>query len=614
MSQQKNELLHGFKEELPQPVQLNAGPFTMIYEKGFIRYISYAGSEILRIVYMALRDKNWGTYPAIIENEKIIANGNSFDIRYNCRHDENNQTIFTWDVHFHGDETGKIIFSIKGKAIKDLLKNRAGFCVLHPIKNTAGQPISITHADGEKENSSFPLLISADNPFKNIQQLEWINQSNKYKLEFSGDSFEMEDHRNWTDTSFKTFCTPLSIPFPVKLNAGDTVSQEIIFSAVDELQETNKTNDGNAVSIIIDTGKKTRLPLLGVAGSTEISLLNDSTIKRIKEINPDFYGIDIRTAEGNWTKLLHAEIQTAKTLQLPVFVCLQMTNDYEKEFSIFKNEISGEEQLIQYLLIIQEKKPVTEQAVIEWIETKLQNEFPAIKTGIGTYTNFTEINRNRKKVSNIDFIGYAVHPQEHAFDHLSMVENLEAQADTVTSMRNIYPGAQAFISSLTLRRRCNPNAIDDKERFCSNEQKADPRQISLWGATWALGSLKYLSESGAFAVNCFQTAGKQGLVNERGESYPIGSVLKMLLAFKNATVVKTHSSSPLICSSLLLEKEGKRYLFLANHTGKETGVELPFAIHSIRQVQVFPSSIVQIESTSTTTIKLAPYTVVCVND
>jgi hypothetical protein len=291
-----------------------------------------------------------------------------------------------------------------------------------------------------------------------------------------------------------------------------------------------------------------------------------------------------------------------------------MRNDYEKEFSIFRDVISGDESLLQWLLIIQEKKPVTEQPVINWIETTVIKQFPSVKIGFGTYTNFTEINRNRKKISDTDFVAYAVHPQEHAFDHLSMVENLEAQADTVVSARNIYPSAKVFISSLTLRRRCNPNALDDKDRYCSNEQKADPRHTSLWGAGWALGSLKYLSESGVYAVNCFQSVGRQGLCNELGELYPIGSVLKMLLELKNATVIKTNSSSSLSCSSLLLEKDGSKYLFLANHTGKEIAIELPFGICSIRQVQVFPSSIIQVDSKSTTVLKLAPFAVACVND
>lgn len=613
MSKESNQLLYGFEVDLPQPILLRAGPFHMIYEKGFIRYISYGDSEILRIIYVSLRDKNWGTYPAIIENEKITSSEKSFEISYTCRNEENNETIFSWDVHLRGYETGKIIFSIKGKCIKDLMKNRAGFCVLHPVKNTAGQIITVTHPDGTKENSRFPSLIAAENPFKNIQQMEWENQSNKYLLEFKGDIFEMEDHRNWTDTSFKTFCTPLSIPFPAQLHAGDTVNQEINFSPVNELPPIGDSDSESRVRISIEPDKTTPLPLLGVAGSTEISSLSENAAKTIMQINPDFYGIDIRTADQNWIENLKGEILTAKKLQLPFFICLQLTNDYEKEFASFVNILSGQENQLRYLLIIQEKKPVTEQHVIDWCEATLPKYFPATQTGIGTYTNFTEINRNRKVLANTNFIGYAVHPQEHAFDHLSLIENLEAQADTVTSTRNIYASVEVFISSLTLRRRCNPNALDDKDRYCSNDQKSDPRQISLWAGGWALGSLKYLSESGAFAINCFQTAGRQGLCNENGELYPIGSVLKIILSLKNAAVIKTHSSAPLRCGSLLLEKNGTKHLFVANHTGNELEIELPFVIQSINTIQLFPSSTNSVQTEPVRNLKLSPYAVVCVS-
>ena len=34
---------------------------------------------------------------------------------------------------------------------------------------------------------------------------------------FNGETFEMEDQRNWTDASFKTYCTPLSLPYPIKI-------------------------------------------------------------------------------------------------------------------------------------------------------------------------------------------------------------------------------------------------------------------------------------------------------------------------------------------------------------------------------------------------------------
>jgi len=37
----------------------------------------------------------------------------------------------------------------------------------------------------------------------------------------------MEDQRNWTDASFKTYSTPLSEPFPRLVRTGDLVEQSL---------------------------------------------------------------------------------------------------------------------------------------------------------------------------------------------------------------------------------------------------------------------------------------------------------------------------------------------------------------------------------------------------
>ena len=45
------------------------------------------------------------------------------------------------------------------------------------------------------------------------------------ELVFEGEVFEMEDQRNWTDASFKTYGTPLTRPFPVEFHPGERVRQ-----------------------------------------------------------------------------------------------------------------------------------------------------------------------------------------------------------------------------------------------------------------------------------------------------------------------------------------------------------------------------------------------------
>ena len=45
------------------------------------------------------------------------------------------------------------------------------------------------------------------------------------RFEFEGDLFEMEDQRNWTDASFKTYSTPISLGWPHRAQAGQEIRQ-----------------------------------------------------------------------------------------------------------------------------------------------------------------------------------------------------------------------------------------------------------------------------------------------------------------------------------------------------------------------------------------------------
>ena len=42
-----------------------------------------------------------------------------------------------------------------------------------------------------------------------------------------GDAFEMEDHRNWMDASYKTYVRPLALPWPYRLAKGERTRQRV---------------------------------------------------------------------------------------------------------------------------------------------------------------------------------------------------------------------------------------------------------------------------------------------------------------------------------------------------------------------------------------------------
>ena len=61
----KNVLTYGRGAPLPERTPLRAGPLTLFYEAGDLRYVKPGDREILRRVYVAVRDRNWGTVSPI---------------------------------------------------------------------------------------------------------------------------------------------------------------------------------------------------------------------------------------------------------------------------------------------------------------------------------------------------------------------------------------------------------------------------------------------------------------------------------------------------------------------------------------------------------------------
>jgi hypothetical protein len=109
---------------------LKAGTVTCIYEEGKVRYIKKAKSEILRMIYVAVRDKNWTTVPYKIEAEKVEVTDENFLISYTAFH-QLGEIRFKSFVEIKGEKDGTISFSFKGKALSSFQRNRIGLCVLH---------------------------------------------------------------------------------------------------------------------------------------------------------------------------------------------------------------------------------------------------------------------------------------------------------------------------------------------------------------------------------------------------------------------------------------------------------------------------------------------------
>ena len=98
----KRVLFYGLDEPLPKQIPLRAGPLSLIYEAGDLRYIRLNDREILRRVYVAIRDRNWGTVLPRLAHVKMEIARQSFRISYDVENQQG-EIDFFWKGTIAGD-------------------------------------------------------------------------------------------------------------------------------------------------------------------------------------------------------------------------------------------------------------------------------------------------------------------------------------------------------------------------------------------------------------------------------------------------------------------------------------------------------------------------------
>ena len=500
------------------PHSLSAGPVRVRYENGFLRYLTLNGVEVLRMIYFAIRDHNWSTAMTAFSNETIEETANSFHIHYDWQTDDLGIQL-VGHVEIRGNSDGTIAVDFYGKALNSFRKNRIGLCVLHPIEGVLGQPAEITEPDGSLTKVHFPTFISPHQPFLNIQTLRWqMASSATLQLDFSGDIFETEDQRNWTDASFKTYSTPLERSFPVTVSAADAFQQRVVFSlAKDDLssQVSNDKTDFQAVDKKAD--EVSTKPLIGVGQRADGKSLTIAEANLLSKLALSHLRADVFFSDPGWRARLICAIADAHLLNIPLELALFFGNDPVDELQTLLPFLQTTNAAIRSMLIFDAATLITTNQLVQAVAPRLRAEWPGLLIGGGTDNNFAELNRNRFNYNLVDFVTYSINPQAHAFDELTLQENIAGQAYTVLSAKELSGGKPIHISPITLKPRFTTVAGTANERQTT---PADPRQTTEFGAEWTRQSLKALTEAGVASITYYQSHGPAGLVNGN-TVYPI---------------------------------------------------------------------------------------------
>lgn len=563
-------LYYGRSEPLPPPVLLRAGPLTLLYDHGDLRYIRLGDSLLLLRLYAAVRDQHWGTVPGSLRMIEQTIHPDSFRLLYESEHRQE-EIHFVWRGEITGDVQGVITFTMDGEARTRFARNRIGFCILHPA-SCAGTPCLVEHVDGTRSAAPLPEYIVPDQPVEPFSEMRALTMEMenglRARLEMEGDIFEMEDQRNWTDASYKTFCTPLRLPYPVVIPAGTRIQQKITLSLENPPDVSAAVlPTPSAHRLALDPGAEMHpLPAVGLGFAESEAPLSSEQTERLRRLSAAHLRVELRLSDPRWRETLRAGTAQGAAIGAPLEIALLLPAEPEPALEALRTALKETHapQIARWL-VLPERERMREAPdharLLRAARAALQSLSTRAEFAAGSNSDFLFANRFPPP-AQADALTFAVNPQVHAFDNASLLETLEAQGAVIRSARHIAAGRPVIVSPVTLLPRHNPYSAVP---LPWSPPPADYRQPTLFGAVWTLGSLKYLSESGASSVTLFETVGDGGVLRG-GEVFPLYHVMADIAEFAGGSIIAVRSSDPLTVIGMALKQENRLRLLLANLT------------------------------------------------
>lgn len=559
----------------------------MFYDNGGLRYIRRGSHEILRRIYAAVRDRNWLTVPATVSVSDFEAGDHSFRILFESEH-RAGEIDFVWRGEITGDETGGIRFIFDGRARSTFLRNRIGLCVLHPAE-LAGAPCRLRYANGSEYRTTFPEPVAAQQPVEAIHDLGAIAHEVEpgvwAEATFSGDLFEMEDQRNWIDASFKTYCTPLRLPFPLEITEGTRVRQSVelcLHGATPMTGIGSALRDSARQSVVLSPTEQ-RFPLPPIGFGLGSHPMSAREIERLTKLKPAHLRLDLKpagsAAESAIDEKLAFADEASRLLATRLEIALFLGKDAEAELKTLAALIDRHRPTVARWLIFDANAKATTARSLQLARQVL--EACGAPIGGGTNADFYQLNQFRPPSALMDFVAFSMNPQTHAVDDASLVEALTVIPHPIHSARRYFDDLPVVVSSVTLKPRFNPVATAAEDALPPDQlpPQVDVRQMSLFGAAWTLGAVKRLTESRTASITCFETTGWRGVMETETGSplpqhfpslpdavFPLYHVLADIAEFAGGDLIAVRSSDPLKVEAMIVERDERRSLLLANLT------------------------------------------------
>ena len=594
--------LYGTTEPVAPPVILRAGPLTAEFEAGNLRHIRVGGVEIIRAISFIVRDRHWSTYTPSIDGLTIEQGADGFVVRYKADTRDDTQSL-----RYRATITGRadaVTFEAEGEAVTDFDTCRTGFVVLHPA-SAAGIPVEIEQVDGRRVPSRFPDLIDPLQPMLDLRALTHEAAPGlRVTCRMEGDAFEMEDQRNWCDASYKTYVRPLALPWPYRLARGETLRQSVSLAIDGTLSGTAAASDAVEVSIGPRTGGTA--PALGLGLDPAEHDATRRVLPQLETVRPQILVCHFDPRRGHDRAVLDAAVSVAAALGAEPWLeaIVVSVHGFEDEIAALSGMVRAMGSPFRAVHLSPAADLQSTPPGQPWpkappaaaFHSAARQNFPDVRLGGGMISTFTELNRKRPPLADLDFVSFTTMALVHAADDVSVIEGLEALPAMARSAKTIAQHVPVVVGPSAIGLRHNPYGAHPVPDL-NNTRRAmgwnDPRQRGLLGAARAVGYYAHLAEAGVEAVVFGGTTGPFGVVHtaqdwptpgydREGALYPIFHVLRRFARWRGAALRAVEVSEPSVIQGVAIENAEGIDLVLANLTAVPRTIRLSAPAMSIR--------------------------------
>ncbi|MEV7133240.1 hypothetical protein AB0N24_10185 [Arthrobacter sp. NPDC093128] len=575
----------------PQVRMLAVGVWTAELVGDELANISYGGRPVLRAIKAVVRDHEWRTFAPSVRDLAELKDDDGVSLRLHVDYaapgsaDSAAPAFEAMLMLRVTPATVEVSFS--GRAKTAFRRNRIGLVVLHPT-GEAGRDVSVVSPDGNVTAGAFPTDIRPDLVFTDISSLEWADAGTAFDLGFSGDIFETEDQRNWSDGSFKTYSTPSALPIPVDVAAGDAVTQSVSIEAL-SIETPDNPAPGGYDRMAFTLGEPVgTVPALALsvdpAGAAAANAGEGAQLPGLDAVLVELY-----EPRELWPAKLAAAAREADRhgAALDVRVVSASADGVAEALSGARG---GQLSRIIRLGLFHPETQCTDPAAFAALKEPLQLAGFSGQLLAGTSSHFTELNRwiaggGSPVPQDADALAFSLTPQVHSTEIPHIVETVPIHGVAAANAVRLGEGRPVHVGPITL-----------KPRFHAPDQHADGDELQdhSFTAAWTLASLKALTLEGVASVTYFEAGSPRGIAAPDGTLNPVGELLQKLAACKGEPVLaatrqpvqRTAGKTPLTVYPV--QSAAGLQVFLGNLSPREATavLSLPGGAHAAAEMTV----------------------------